>query len=62
MQQRQKRRRESKWRWGKVMASSLRDAADVEALMSSALTCKLARRTLGEPLRVKRGPASFIGA
>jgi hypothetical protein len=37
MQQRQKRRRESRWRWGKVMASSFRDAADVEALMSAFL-------------------------
>jgi hypothetical protein len=37
MQQRQKCRRESKWRWGEIMASSFRDAADVEALMSASL-------------------------
>jgi hypothetical protein len=42
MQQRQKRRRESKWRWGKVMASLFRDAADVEAPMSCALTSMVA--------------------
>jgi hypothetical protein len=37
MQQRQKCRRESRWRRGKVMASSFRDAADVEALMRASL-------------------------